>query len=180
MMLNYYKQKQLIAKVDEKGNVLGEIEKWEAHKNGILHKAITVTIFFNNKLIIQHRRHPAFDKTYDVTSSSHQLFIKGKLQTSEDTAKDCLKREWNLNEDQYSNLKNLGSIYYKAKDPNSEFTEHEICDVLTVEVNSKPEPNLDFSYDALLVSLEELKNKDSRIFKNLAPWVKVMIEEGKI
>lgn len=179
-MLDYYKQKQFIASVDEKGNILGEIEKWEAHRKGILHKAITVAIIFDNKLMVQHRRHPAFDKTYDVTSSSHQIFINGKLQTSEEAARDCLKREWNIKEDQYANLKNLGSIYYKAKDPKSKFEEHEICDVLTVEVESKPEPNLDFSYDALLVTREELTNKDSRIFKNLAPWVKVMIEAGKI
>ncbi len=179
-MLNYYKEKQLIAKVDENGKVLGVIEKWEAHKKGILHKALTVALIFNGKFIVQHRKHIAFDKVYDVTSSSHQLFINGKLQTTEEATINCLEREWNLNKKYLKNLKNLGAIYYKAKDKSSEFTEHELCDVITVEIESKPEPNLDFSYDALLVDKQELTDKKSRIYKNLAPWVKVMIEENKI
>lgn len=179
-MLDYYKEKQFIARIDENGNILGEIEKWEAHRKGILHKAITVTLIFKGKFIVQHRKHPAFDKVYDVTSSSHQLFINGKLQTTKEATYNCLEREWNLNRKYLSNLKNLGAIYYKAKDKNSEFTEHELCDVIIVEVASKPEPNLDFSYDALLVSKNELTDKNSRIYKNLAPWVKVMIEENKI
>ncbi len=179
-MLNYYKEKQFIANVDKDGNILGEIEKWEAHKKGVLHKALTVALIFNGKFIVQHRRHPAFDKVYDTTSSSHQLFINGKLQTTEEATIKCLEREWNLNKKYLKNLKNLGPIYYKAKDKNSDFTEHELCDVITVEIESKPEPNLDFSYDSLLVSKQELTDKKSRIYRNLAPWVKVMIEENKI
>ncbi len=179
-MLDYYKEKQFIAKVNETGEIIGEIEKWEAHKKGILHKALTVTLIYKGKFIVQHRKHPAFDRVYDVTSSSHQLFSEGKLQTTEEATLKCLEREWNLDKKYLSNLKNLGAIYYKAKDQKSEFTEHELCDVVTVEVQSKPEPNLDFSYDALLVSREELMDKKSRIYKNLAPWVKVMIEENKI
>lgn len=179
-MNDYYKKKQIIARVDRNGKVIGEIEKWEAHRKGILHKALTVTLIYKGKYIVQHRRHPAFDKVYDVTSSSHQLFINGRLQTTEEATYNCLEREWNLNKKYLSNFKNLGPIYYKAKDQKSEFTEHELCDVITVEVQSKPEPNLDFSYDALLVSRGELMDKKSRIYKNLAPWVKVMIEENKI
>ncbi len=179
-MLDYYKEKQFIAKVDRDGNILGEIEKWDAHKKGILHKALTVTLIFNGKFLVQHRKHPAFDKTYDATSSSHQLFINGKLQSTEEAALNCLEREWGLNKKYLKNLKNLGAIYYKTKDPKSEFTEHEICDVITVEIDSKPEPNLDFAYDALLVSKQELTDKNSRIYRNLAPWIKVMIEENKI
>ena len=179
-MLDYYKQKQFIAQVDETGKVIGEIEKWEAHRNGILHKALTVALIFNGKFIVQHRKHVAFDKLYDVTSSSHQLFTNGKLQTTEEATINCLEREWSLNKKYLKNLKNLGAIYYKSKDKNSEFIEHELCDVITIEIESKPEPNLDFSYDALLVSKQELTDKNSRIYKNLAPWVKVMIEENKI
>jgi isopentenyldiphosphate isomerase len=179
-MLDYYQQIQMIARVDEKGEILGEIEKWEAHKNGVLHKALTVALILDGKLMVQHRKHPAFNKVYDVTSSSHQIFINGKLQDTEEAVYACLKREWNLHERYLSNYKSHGSIYYKAKDPNSEFTEHEMCEIITLEVKSKPEPVLDFAYDSLLVSLNELTDTRSRIYKNLAPWVKVMIKEGKI
>ena len=96
--MNYYKQKQMIAKVNKKGEVIGKIEKWEAHKKGILHRALSVTLIYNGDYILQHRKHPAFDGVFDLTSSSHQLFINDKLQTTIEATLDCLKREWHLSE----------------------------------------------------------------------------------
>ena len=179
-MNSYYKQKQIIAKVDNDGKVIGEIEKWEAHEKGILHKALTIALIYKRQFVVQQRRHPAFDRTLDVTSSSHQLFIYGKLQTTEEAVYECLKREWNLEKSDLKELKNLGSIYYEAKDPKSIYTEHEVCEILVAEVNVEPKPNLDFAYGFSLVGKDELQNKKSRTYKNLAPWVKTMIEENKL
>ncbi len=179
-MNSYYKQKQIIAKVDKDGNVIGKIEKWEAHEKGILHKALTIALVYKGFFVIQHRKHPAFDGAYDVTSSSHQLFIDGKLQTTEEATYECLKREWNLEKSDLKELKSLGSIYYKAKDPKSIYTEHEVCEILAAEINVKPKPNLDFAYGFSLVDKQELQNKNSRTYENLAPWVKKMIEENKL
>ena len=177
-MNSYYKQKQIIARVDKGGNVIGKVEKWEAHEKGILHKALTVALIYKGQFVVQRRRHPAFDKVLDVTSSSHQLFINSKLQTIEEAVYECLKREWSLKKSDLSELKNLGSIYYKARDPKSIYTEHEICEILVAEVNIKPKPNLDFAYGFSLVNKQELQNKKSRTYKNLAPWSKIAIEEG--
>lgn len=179
-MNSYYKQKQIIAKVDENGNVIGKIEKWEAHEKGILHKALTVALVYKGQLVVQHRKHPAFDGVFDVTSSSHQLFINGKLQTTEEATFDCLKREWGLEKTDLIKLKNMGAIYYKAKDEKSIYTEHEMCEILVAEINVKPKPNLDFAYGFSLVDKQELQNKNSRTYENLAPWVKKMIEENKL
>lgn len=179
-MNNYYKQKQIIAKVDNDGKVIGEIEKWEAHEKGILHKALTISLIYENQFVVQHRRHPAFNKVLDVTSSSHQLFINGKLQTTEEAVYECLKREWNLKKSDLTKLKNLGSIYYKAKDLKSIYTEHEICEILVAEVNVEPKPNLDFAYGFSLVTKQELQSKKGEIYNQLAPWVKTMIEENKL
>src|SRR3989344_5464167 len=115
-MNSYYKQKQIIARVDKDGNVIDKIEKWEAHEKGILHKALTVALIYKGFFVIQHRKHPAFDGVFDVTSSSHQLFIDDKLQTTEEATFDCLKREWGLEKKSLGKLENLGAIYYKAKD----------------------------------------------------------------
>lgn len=179
-MLNYYNQKQIIAKLDKEGNVIGQIEKWKAHKEGVLHKALTVTLIYNGKFVVQKRKHPAFDKTLDITSSSHQLFIDGSLQKTEEAVYDCLKREWNLKREEVKNLEGHGSIYYKAKDPNSIYTEHEICEILTAEITKEPTTNLDFAYGYLLITKADLLNKESEMYKNLAPWVLKMIEEDKI
>ncbi len=179
-MNSYYKQKQIIAKVDRQGNIIGQIEKWEAHKKGILHRALTVTLIHKDQFVIQHRRHPAFDGVFDITSSSHQIFIDGKLQTSEEATYECLKREWNLERKNISNLKNLGAIYYKTKDPKSIYTEHEVCEILVVKINVKPKPNYDFAYGFSLISKQELLNKKSRIYENLAPWVIEAIKQNML
>lgn len=178
-MKDYYTKEQIIATVDRKGNIIGKIEKWEAHRKGILHRGITVAIFFEDYFIMQHRKHPAFDGVFDITSSSHQLFINGQLQSAIDATYDTLEREWNISRnDLISKPENLGFVYYKAKDPKSEFTEHEIDDVLTVRVKKIPTPNFDFAYGFSLVKRDEILNKKSRIYNNLAPWVKIMIKDN--
>lgn len=177
-MKNYYKTQQMIAKVNREGSVIGKIEKWEAHKKGILHRGFTVIVLYENYLIMQHRKHPAFDGTFDITISSHQLFINGKLQETMDATHEALKRELNIEKnDLISKPEHLGFVYYKAKDPKSEFTEHEMDDILIVKVKKMPVPNYDFSYGLSLVKKTELLNKKSRIYNNLSPWVKIMISK---
>lgn len=171
----------MIARVDSKGTIIGKIEKWEAHRIGILHRGLTVAVFFKDYLIMQHRKHPAFDGTFDITSSSHPLFINGELQDTIDATHEALKRELNIaKSDLISKPENLGFVYYKAKDPKSEFTEHEIDDVLIVKVKKVPTPNYDFAYGLSLIKRNEVLNKNSRIYNNLAPWVKVMIAKNML
>jgi len=180
-MNSYYNTKQIIACVDKNGDIIGKVDKWEAHEKGILHKALSVTLLYKGQYILQERRHPAFDKVFDLTSSSHQLFINNKLQTSIEATLDCLKREWGLSEDDLIGTpKILGTVYYKSKDPNSIYTEHEMCDILEAELISEPQANLNFAYGFKLVDKEDLLNKNSNIYKNLAPWCKVAIENGLI
>jgi len=178
-MKNYYARQQFIARVDRKGNTIGKIEKWEAHKRGILHRGLTVAVFFKDYLIIQHRKHPAFDGSFDITASSHQLFVNGKLQDAIEATYDALKREFNIEKnDLISKPEKLGFVYYKAKDPKSEFTEHEIDDILKVKVKKIPIVNFDFAYGLSLVKKKEIVNKKSRIYSNFAPWVKAMIKKN--
>jgi isopentenyl-diphosphate Delta-isomerase len=177
MIQDYYKTKQKIAKLDKKGNTLGQIEKWEAHKKGVLHKAISVTLIYKNQYILQHRNHPAFNGVFDLTSSSHQLYINNKLQSSVDTAYECLKREWGVNKnDLAEDIKEVGEIYYKANDPNSIFKEHEVCVMIVAKLKKLPIPNFDYAYGYSLVSKKELADKKSLIYKTLAPWSKKALE----
>jgi hypothetical protein len=53
----YYKKRITIATCDKLGNITGEIERWEAHEKGILHRAFTVALLYKNKIIIQHQKH---------------------------------------------------------------------------------------------------------------------------
>lgn len=175
----YYKQKIMIARCDRQGNILGEIERWEAHEKGILHRALTVALFYKDKILIQHRKHPVFDGVLDVTSSSHQIYKEEKLQDTIEATLNTLKREWNIDpSDLLKQPKDHGWVYYRAKDKYSIYTEHEVCNVVTATVKKLPEPNLDVSYGYSLATRDELFNTSSRLFSQLAPWVKVMIKKN--
>ena len=66
--------------------------------------------------------------------------------------------------------KYLGKFYYKAKDPNSIFTEHEIDYIYQTELKSLPTPNPDYAYGFELVSKEQI------IKYKVAPWVNEIIK----
>ena len=179
MQLNsYYKQKQIIARVDRRGKIIGQIEKWKAHRKGILHRGLSVALVYKDYFVIQHRKHPAFDGVFDITSSSHQLFRNGKLQNTIEASLEALEREWNITKkDLLNKPKNLGYVYYKIKDTNSIYTEYEICDMLIVKAKRIPLPNYDFAYGFSLIKKEEFLNKKGRIFENLAFWTKVAVKK---
>jgi isopentenyldiphosphate isomerase len=179
--MDYYKQKQTIAKADIKGQTIGKIEKWQAHRKGILHKGFTLILTIDEYYVIQHRKHKAFDGVFDLTFSSHQVFIKDKLQDTEEAVFEALEREWKIKRDDLATKPLvLGNVYYKSDDPKSEFVEHEIDEILKVKLKTLPIPNHDFAYGYSLVDKKELLNKKGRIYPLLAPWVKKMIEKKMI
>lgn len=172
---------QIIGYCDKKNNMLGKIERWEAHKKGILHRAFTLALIYKNFYILQHRKHLLFDGVFDITSSSHQLYSNGELQDTIAAAKKCLFREWRINEsDILGEFKQKGRIYYKAHDAKSVYTEHEICDIVEVRLKKIPTPSYEFAYGSSLATKEELANKKSRIYYLLAPWVKVALRKNLI
>ena len=69
---------------------------------------------------------------------------------------------------------------YKAKDPKSIYTEHEVCEILVVKIKKLPIPNFDFAYGFSLIKKEDLLDKKSRIYKNLAPWVIEAIDKNML
>src|SRR3989338_1050620 len=108
-MNNYYKQKQYVGKVDKNGKHLGYIEKWEAHEKGILHRGFAIILLYKNYILLQHRKHPAFDAVLDLSSASHQLLKNDKFENLTQAVIFSLKREWNLNKkDLAGKVKNLG------------------------------------------------------------------------
>lgn len=179
-MKSYYSKKITIARCDRKGNILGPIERWEAHEKGILHRAFSVVMRYKDLYIVQFRKHPVFDGVLDVTSSSHQIYNE-KTNTLQDTIEasvSTLLREWKMTESDFiAKPKIKGNVYYKAKDKYSIYTEHEIDDVVELKVRRIPEPNLEYAYGSSLLTREELK-KNKRANSILAPWVIAMLKKN--
>jgi len=181
-MVDYYKEKQFIATVDKKDNILGKVEKWEGHKKGILHRAFTMILYYENKIVLQHRKHPVFDGYFDLSFSSHQIYIENKLEDNLTAIYKTLQREWNIEKSDLIEVpKKIGQIYYKAKDPNSDFFDHEIDYIYEGRLKNLPTPNYDFAYGFSLIDKNKLLNPNPyTLAPLLCPWVKVMLEESLI
>lgn len=179
--MDYFNQEQFIAQVDKNDAIIGQVEKWEAHKKGILHRAFTVTLLFNNKIIVQHRKHPVFDDVYDATVSSHQIYKDDTLQSDKIAIFDSLKRECNISQEQLTTEPEFkGTIYYRAHDPKSDYVEHEVCRIYTASVTELPDFNPEFAYGYRLAEREDLFDTNSEIYALLAPWVKEALKSDLI
>lgn len=173
--MRYYEDVQFIAAVDEADTVQRKVERWEAHRTHILHRALTAAVFVGDMILLQHRKHPVFDGVFDATISSHQMFTNDHLEDDEGTLVRMLDRELGLKtSDLLKPPRQTGSILYEAQDPQSEYSEHELCHVYTCHVSSVPKINMDVAYGFTLQPLEKLKKKDHLLSPALAPWVHQM------
>ena len=170
--MDYYKKKLFLAEVDKNDNVVGKIERWKAHQDGILHRGFTAVLTYEYSFVVQHRKHLAFDRFYDLTFSSHHIYANDVLQTDLEAIDQTLKREWNIDRSGLTETPNfLNKFYYKAKDPNSIFTEHEIDYIYQAGLKNLPTPNLDFAYGYSLMKKEQILRSELPF----APWVKDII-----
>ena len=172
--MNYLKIKQQLAQVDKKDQINAQIDKWDAHKQGILHRGFTVILKYQDQYYLQHRKHLVFDNTFDFTFSSHQLYFNDVLEDDKSSIIRNLKREFIFDEEDLK-IKYLDKVYYKETDKSSQFTEHEIDYIYLATLKKPLVPNLEYSYGVLLVTREMLKDKKGFIYKNLAPWAKKII-----
>ena len=179
MKSNYYKEQQFLAEVNEKDEIIGKVEKWEAHKKGILHRGYTAIITFEDQLFLQYRKHPVFDNVLDFSFSSHQIYIKDDIQDNVVAVLEGLKREWGISaEEVIDDIKLTNKLYYKAFDDNTGYYEHEVDHIYTVELNRLPEPNYEFAYGFFTLHKNNIdKLEDPRIFSLLAPWVNIMLKK---
>jgi isopentenyldiphosphate isomerase len=174
--MNYYKKKQILASVNKKGEIIGKIDKWAAHKKGVLHQAFSVILKYENYYIMQYRKHPVFDHVFDVTSSSHQIYKNNRLEKIESAVYNTLRREWGLKPSDFSSkLINKGFVIYKAYDKNSLYNEHEYCFLLEADIKKIPKINTDFAYGLILLTKDDIYNDQLPIRNLIAPWVKEMI-----
>lgn len=175
--MNYYDEHQMLASVDKDDNITGQIDKWKAHKEGILHRAFTIALYYEDSIIFQHRKHPVFDGVFDLTCSSHPVYVGSTLQTFEEAAYITLEREWKIDKNQLTTpFANKGKVYYKAPDQNSEYIEHEICHLLVAHVKTIPAPQFEYSYGFSLVDVKKLQETSFLLQKIYAPWVNPLLK----
>jgi isopentenyldiphosphate isomerase len=167
---NTYYQKQLfILAVDKNDNPIKKVERWQAHKEGILHRGFTTILKYHDKFIVQYRKHPVFDGVFDLSFSSHPIFIEEKLQSFEEAIFETFKREW-ISKEKNLEIKFLDKYYYKEKDEKSGYLEHEINYLYFINLKKEVKNNPLYSYGMKILTKEDLINQFKKI--NFAPWVK--------
>jgi len=179
--MQYYDDVQYIAQVNDEDSIEGKIERWEAHRNGILHRALTIAVYINDSILLQKRKHPVFDSVFDITVSTHQIYVDDILQSDEETIYQTLERELLLKPESLKQKPEYkGNVMYQANDPKSDFIEHEVCHVYTCVISSIPLFDPAFAYEVKMVSVDDIKNLELGTHLHLAPWVKEMIKKDMV
>ncbi len=173
--MDYYHKKLFIPQVDRDDNIIGQIERWEAHKKAILHRGFTTVLIYQDKLISQHRKHPVFNGYFDISFSSHQIYKGNLLQPITEAIIQTLKREWYIENHSKIEPKLLGKYYYKKKDPNSQYSEHEINYLYSIKIDEIPSFNPLYAYGMSILDKAAIKNKQFPLSRVYAPWVDKLI-----
>lgn len=175
--MDYYTKTLYIPQVDENDTVVGKVERWEAHRNGILHRGFTVGILYQDAMICQHRKHPVFDGFMDLTASSHPLVNDGNVEDTVQAVLSCLSREWNMTrQDLTGELRLAGKVVYNSK--HGDFIEHEVCHLYVAAARGMPAFNPEFAYGYSLIPLRQLNEPgENPLLAGLAPWVIEMINK---
>lgn len=177
--MHYYSKELFIAQVDEEDTIIKPIQRWEAHKKGILHRALTITVQIEDEVILQHRKHPVFDGVWDMTVSTHQIYDGDNLQDDITAIMHTLERELGVTSKELMQQPvKQGVVYYKAQDPKSEYIEHEMCHIYSCSVRIMPNMNADYAYGFATSKREELNKPKNPLRPKLAPWVLEMLRHN--
>lgn len=142
---------EIIINVDENDNEIGFIEKLDAHIKGVLHRAISVFIFNDNKeLLLQKRFSGKYHSPglWTNTCCTHP----NKNEDTKDAANRRLKEEMGI----YSNLREIFSFIYYVKFDNN-LIEHEFDHVFFGKYNGSIKFNPIEVDDYKWISLDKLK-----------------------
>jgi len=152
--------------VDEKDNPVGEMEKMEAHKKGLLHRCFSIFIFNQaGELLLQKRAKEKYHSggLWSNTCCSHPAPLENTL----DAAHRRLEEEMGID----CEIKETYTFIYKAKLDN-DLTEYEYDHVFVGNCNSDPKPNPEEVEDWKWVDLKWLEEDMKNNPQNYTYWLK--------
>lgn len=174
--MDYYKKTLYIPQVDKDDTVLGKVERWKAHKEGILHCGFTIAVLYQDLIICQHRKHPVFGGYLDMTASSHPLYEGEKIQSFEEAIHKTLAREWGIKKtDLIGGIEDKRKVYYYSE--HGAYIEHEICYFFLTRTKVFPKVNLEYAYGFSLLSVADLADTTTPYAGSVAPWVRAALEQ---
>lgn len=166
---------EIINLVDTEGQIVGNIEKLEAHKKGLLHEAFSVFIFNDNKELLLQRR--AIEKYHSGglwtnTCCSHP-------RSGEDLSTAVHRRMIEEMGFDIPEIKRVYAFIYNVPLDHG-LIEHEYDHVLVGQYSGeKINPNPDEVCDHKWVSLEELKKDAEANPQGYTEWIKIILKDEK-
>ena len=159
--------------VTEKDEVLGLMEKMQAHENGILHRAFSVFLY-NSKgeMLLQKRASQKYHSPNQWTNAccSHPRIE----ETYEQAAKRRIKEELGID----CELEEKFWFIYKA-DVGQNLWEHELDHVFVGNYEGEFNLNKEEVTEVRYISLENLNIELENNPENFTEWFKIILEEYK-
>lgn len=165
---------EYIVTVDEQDNIIGSIEKLEAHELGVLHRAFSILVFNQNgEVLLQRRNLEKYHSPglWSNTCCSHQRVG----ETLEEAANRRLMEELGFQTD----LKEMFSFTYKVKFDN-DLTEYEIDHVFlghydgNVIINEEEVDRIEW------VSIEHLRHDMKANPDKYTYWFKILMDREEL
>jgi isopentenyl-diphosphate delta-isomerase len=164
---------EFVVLVNPKDEVLGLMEKQQAHINGLLHRAFSVFLFNENgEMLLQKRAAEKYHSPHQWTNAvcSHPRIEETYLEA----AKRRLNEELGID----AELSEKFHFIYKA-DVGGGLWEHELDHVFTGTYHSKFNLNKDEVEEVRYISLENLDKEISEHPEQFTEWFKIILEEYK-
>jgi isopentenyl-diphosphate delta-isomerase len=159
--------------VDEQDNNLGEMEKMEAHRKGVLHRAFSIFIFNDqNELLLQQRAAEKYHSggLWTNTCCSHQRIN----ETNIEAGKRRLMEEMGF----ATELEEKFNFIYRAE-LDQDLIEHELDHVLFGRYNDVADFNTDEVMAVKFVNLDDLE-QDMQLRPDLyTAWFKIIFSKTK-
>ncbi|CAA7194455.1 MULTISPECIES: isopentenyl-diphosphate Delta-isomerase [Chryseobacterium] len=164
---------EFVVLVDPHDNMLGVMEKQQAHVNGLLHRAFSVFLF-NEKgeMLLQKRASKKYHSPSQWTNAvcSHPRKGESYLEGAKRRVKEELGIEVELTE--------KFNFIYKA-DVGGGLWEHELDHVFIGNYNANFNLNLNEVEEVRYISIEQLDQEISENPENFTEWFKIILEEYK-
>ncbi|MEN8927984.1 MAG: isopentenyl-diphosphate Delta-isomerase [Flavobacteriales bacterium] len=157
--------------VNEQDQEIGVMNKMEAHKKGLLHRAISVFVFNSEKQWLlqqraEHKYHSGL--LWSNTSCTHPMAGEEEL----DAANRRLREEMGME----APLKKLFNFQYKAELDN-DLIENELDHIFVGYTNQKPQVNPDEVCAYKYISTEDLKKELETNPEQFSAWFRLLFEK---
>lgn len=159
--------------ISENDEVIGLMEKQQAHINGLLHRAFSVFLF-NSKgeMLLQKRAGSKYHSPGQWTNAVCSHPRSG--ETYEEAAKRRLKEELGIETD----IKKKFHFIYKA-DVGQNLWEHELDHVFTGSYEGNFMLNPEEVAEVRYISMDALEKELAEQPQNFTEWFKIILEEYK-